>query len=151
MNIQYVFKNMHHWEEVRMKEYAELKERSLEKLLSHFQHDEVNLQIRGERFDKNNAYEVELIMEIPGKLFIGKEASHTIEKAVDLAKDRLIGQLRRHEEQLKSKGKSFSGLKREIKETAQGRTHKSLKSDVKKAAYDSALSSEVESNPINTF
>lgn len=146
-----MFKNMHHWEEARIKEYAEVKERSLEKLLSHFQRDEVNLEVRSERFDKNNAYEVELIMEIPGKLLIGKEASHTIEKALDLAKDRLLAQLRKHEEQLKNKGKSSSELKRAVKISAQDRGHKNLRTNPKEAIYDNAFSSEVESNPMNTF
>lgn len=151
MDIQYTFKNMQQWEELRIKEYVEGKERSLEKLLSHFWIDEVHLELRATRFDKNNAYEVELMMEIPGKLIVGKEASHTIEKAVDLAKDRLLKQLKKHDEQMKNKGKTTSGLKREIKETAEIRTHKGLKTDVAEMDYESAFSSEVESNPIKTF
>lgn len=146
MKIQYTFKGMRHWEEVRMKEYAEAKERGLEKLLTHFQDDTVHLGVRAERFEKNNAYEVELVMEIPGKLLVGKEASHTIEKAIDLAKDRLVTQLRRHEDLLKSKGKSASSLKRVIKEMSDDRAHGGLTD----GAYESALSSELASNPIHT-
>ena len=86
MKIQYTFKDMEPWEEVRVKEYAEQKMRSLEKLLSRFQDDEVHLEVRSERYEKNNAYEVELAMEIPAKIMIGKEASHSIEKAIDLAR-----------------------------------------------------------------
>lgn len=154
MKIQYTFKGMQHWEEVRVKEYAELKERSLEKLLTHFQDDEVKLEVRSERFDKNNAYEVELTMEIPGKVMVGKEASHSIEKALDLAKDRLIGQLRKHEDVLKSKGKTSSGMKRAIKEMGENREHGSIKQGATESSselsYESALSSDTDSKPMKT-
>ncbi len=107
----------------------------------------MHLGVRAERFEKNNAYEVELTMEIPGKLFVGKEASHTIEKALDLSKDRLVAQLRKHEDLLKSRGKSASGLKRFIKEISEERVAGGLT----EATYDSALSSELGSNPIHTL
>lgn len=126
MKIQFSFKNTEHWEEQRIKEYAELKIKSIEKLLSHLDDDEANLTIRSERFDKNNAYQVEMSLEIPTRNMIGKEASHTIEKAVDLSKDRLITQLRRYDEAQKNKGKKWSNLKRAIKELVESRKHKPL-------------------------
>lgn len=126
MKIQFSFKNTEHWEEQRIKEYAQSKMESIVKLLSHLDDDEANLSIRSERFDKNNAYQVEMSLEIPTKNMIGMEASHTIEKAIDLSKDRLVKQLRRYDELLKNKGKKWSNLKRDIKELVESRQHKSL-------------------------
>ena len=153
MKIQYTFKDMEPWEEVRVKEYAEQKMRSLEKLLSRFQDDEVHLEVRSERYEKNNAYEVELAMEIPAKIMIGKEASHSIEKAIDLAKDRLLKQLRRHDELLKNKGKTSSSLKRAMKELGAQRVHASLEVDAQNAVedYERTRSRELDSKPIKTF
>ena len=153
MKIQYTFKDMEPWEEVRVKEYAEQKMRSLEKLLSRFQDDEVHLEVRSERYEKNNAYEVELAMEIPAKIMIGKEASHSIEKAIDLAKDRLLKQLRRHDELLKNKGKTSSSLKRAMKEVGAQRVHASLEVDAQNAVedYERTRSRELDSKPIKTF
>lgn len=150
MNIQYTFKGMEQWEEARVKEYADQKAGSVEKLLSHVHHDEAHLEIRAERFDKNNAYEIELAMNVLGKVMLGKEASHSIEKAIDLAKDRFIKQLRRHGEVLKNKGKTNSGLKRTIKQISENREHGALYLE-DEGIYESTLSSDVESKPINTF
>lgn len=153
MKIQYTFKDMESWEQARVQEYAEQKTRSLEKLLSHFQHDEVHLEVRAERYDKNNAYEIELAMEIPTKVMVGKEASHSIEKALDLAKDRLIKQLRRHGELLKDKGKASANLKRTVKQAGEQREHGSLEVDALHAVedYESTRASELDSKPIKTF
>lgn len=143
MKIQYSMKNMAAWEQKRLTEYIEQKMPSFEKLISHFQDDTVSLTIRAERFDKNNAYRVELIFEIPSRLMVGVEDSHSIEKAVDLAKDRLIKQLKKHEDQLKSKGKLNASLKRDIKELGSLRDHQALKGE--EMAEESALSSAFDS------
>ena len=149
MKIQYSFKNTQHWEEQRIQEYAELKIRSIEKLLSHFQDDEANLSIRTERFDKNNAYQVEMSLEIPQKNFVGTEASHTIEKALDLAKDRLVKQLKKHEDVAKNKGKDWANLKRAVKDLVESRPHKTIHAvAVDVDMEESARSSEPASKPI---
>lgn len=152
MKLQYSMKNMATWEEKRMREYTQDKTPSLEKLMTHFQDDTVSLTVRAERFDKNNAYQVELILEVPGKVLIGKEDSHSIEKAVDLSKDRLVQQLRKYEDQLKNKGKSNSSLKRGIKELGDDRMHRSIESSFyEDEDVASMASSESESNPISTL
>lgn len=153
MKLQYSMKNMVTWEEKRMREYMQDKTPSLEKLMTHFQDDTVSLTVRAERFDKNNAYQVELILEVPGKVLIGKEDSHSIEKAVDLSKDRLVHQLKKHEDQLKNKGKSNSYLKRGIKELGDDRAHRAVTapSSYEDMDLESIVSSESESNPINTL
>ncbi len=153
MKIQYSMKNMVAWEEKRVKEYMQDKTPSLEKLITHFQDDTVSLTVRGERFDKNNAYQVELILEIPGKVMVGKEDSHSIEKAIDLSKDRLVHQLKKHEDQLRNKGKSNSSLKRGIKELGDDRAHRSITEVTmdEDQALESITSNESESNPISTL
>lgn len=148
MKIQYSMKNMVGWEEKRVKEYMQDKTASLEKLMTHFQDDTVSLTVRGERYDKNNAYQVELILEIPGKVFVGKEDSHTIEKAIDLSKDRLVHQLKKHEDQLKNRGKLNSTLKRSIKELSDDRVHRAIVDDQE---AESIVSSEVDSKPMSTL
>lgn len=148
MKIQYSMKSMDVWEEKHMKEYMESKIPRLEKLLSHFEDDTVSFTVRAERFEKNNAYRVELVLEIPGKLFVGNEDSHTIEKAVDLSKDRLLNQIKKHEDQLRNKGKSNSSLKRGIKELGDDRTHRAIADD---QAFESMVSSEADSKPMSTL
>lgn len=143
-------KNMAGWEEKRTKEYMQGKIPRLERLLSHFQDDTVSLTVRAERFDKNNAYHVELILEIPGKLLVGNEDSHTIEKAIDLSKDRLVNQMKKHDDQLKNKGKSNSSLKRGIKELGSDRTHQSIAVG-EDHDFESIASSESDSKPMSTF
>ena len=149
MKLQYSMKSMDVWEEKRMKEYMESKITRLEKLLSHFQDDTVSLTVRAERFEKNNAYRVELVLEIPGKVLVGNEDSHTIEKAVDLSKDRLVNQMKKHEDQLRNKGKSNSTLKRGIKELGDERAHRAISDDDQ--AFESMASSEVDSKPMSTL
>lgn len=144
MKIQYSMKNMVTWEEKRLREYVEQKIPGLEKLISHFQDDEVSFIIRAERFDKNNAYRVELTLQIPSRMLIGVEDSHSIEKAVDLAKDRLVKQLKRYEEQLKNKGKTNSALKRNIKQLAATRSHQAIEED-ENMKEESAVSSAIGS------
>ena len=151
MKIQYSMKNMATWEEKRVREYMQEKTAGLEKLMTHFQDDTVSLTVRAERFDKNNAYQVELILEIPGKLLVGKEDSHAIEKAIDLSKDRLVHQLKKHEDQLKNKGKSNSSLKRGIKELSQDRVHRAILQEDDDQAGESIVSSESASKPISTL
>lgn len=98
MKIIFFSKGLSSAEEKQLREYVEKKIKSLSRLLSHFPEDAVQLQITTKRFEKNNAFEVEMMLTIPQKRVVGKEASHTIQKAVDLSKDRIMGQLRKHEE-----------------------------------------------------
>lgn len=126
MNIQFAFKGMAKWEQDRVLEYAMSKTPALEKLLQHMDIDEVKLLVRAERFEKNNAYSVELVLEMRSSVFVGTEASHSIDRAIDLAKDRLVKQMKKHEDVLKSKGKARAGKKQSEDEVA-SRSHRSIK------------------------
>lgn len=118
---------MQGWEQKRIKEYLDQKIPAIEKLLNHFQEDESSLTLRARHFDKNSAYNVELTLQIPSHAFVGTEASHTIEKAIDLAKDRLVKQLKKHEEVMKSKGKGKVGQRDISREGGAARTHRGIK------------------------
>jgi len=112
METNFFFKNMADAEEGQLREYFLKKLPALEKILSQFPSDAINLQVKGERFEKHSAYEVELTLKLPSETFTSKEASHMITKAVDLAKDRLVIQLKK-------------------KSLSQKRTHRSLKAKAK--------------------
>ncbi len=95
METIFFFKNMTPGEQDELREYFFTKVPKFEKILSHFPDDGVMLQVKGEKFQKHSAYDVELTMKLPGETLLGREASHTIMKAVDLAKDRLDMQLKK--------------------------------------------------------
>ena len=95
MQTVFFFKNMLPGEQEKLQEYCSVKLPSLEKMLSHFPPDGVILQVKGEKFRKHSAFEVEFVMKLANRTFSAKEASHMITKAVDLAKDRLVMQLKK--------------------------------------------------------
>ncbi|MEK7523638.1 MAG: HPF/RaiA family ribosome-associated protein [Patescibacteria group bacterium] len=112
METVFFFKNMMSSEEEKLREYFAKKLPSLEKLLSHFPPDGVMLHVKGEKFKKHSAYEVELIMKMPGETLTAREASHQITKAVDLSHDRLemqikksVTQVRRQHRNIKARSK----------------------------------------------
>lgn len=92
----FFFKNMSQAEEETLREYFSTKLPKFEKILSHFAPDAVLLHVKGEKFLKHSAYEVELTMKLPLGTITAAEASHTINKAVDLATDRLLLQLKKN-------------------------------------------------------
>ena len=96
METLFFFKNMLPDEEAQLRDYFSTKMPKLEKMLSHYPGDAIILQVKGEKFDKHSAFEVELTMKMPGNTLAAKEASHMITKAVDLAKDRLVMQLKKN-------------------------------------------------------
>lgn len=112
METVFFFKNMLPTEEQQLREYFSTKLKKFEKIISHFSSDAVILQVKGEKFQKHSAYDVELTMKLPGETITSREASHMITKAVDLAKDRLdmqlkkfIQHLRRGHRDIKAKSK----------------------------------------------
>lgn len=95
METLFFFKNMLPMEEQKLRDYFLSKLPKFEKIVKRFSEDSVIMNVRGEKFDKHSAYEVEVVMKMPRMTFTAREASHTINKAVDLAKDRLDMQLKR--------------------------------------------------------
>ncbi len=96
MEITFLYKNVTKTEERNFAEYVNTKTEAIENLLSKFSKDACLLKVGIEKFNKHDAYQVELALSLPTKTLIGSEASHAITKAVDLSKDRLITQLKKH-------------------------------------------------------
>ncbi|HCW32242.1 MAG: hypothetical protein UT55_C0004G0018 [Candidatus Peregrinibacteria bacterium GW2011_GWE2_39_6] len=78
--------------------YLKTKTPRLEKFLTEFDEDAVKLQVIAEKFINKNAYKVEMILEIPkigNKPLCASEDSRDLQKAVDLAKDKLVEQIKK--------------------------------------------------------
>ncbi|HBB02597.1 MAG: RNA polymerase sigma factor, sigma-70 family [Candidatus Peregrinibacteria bacterium GW2011_GWF2_38_29] len=103
MEVKIFTKEMSAQEVKKVKEYSMTKVPAIESLLQHFAPDAANLRINAEKLGRRSAYKVEFVLHLPSKIIIGEEASHEITKAVDLAKDRIVRQLKKHEELLRSK------------------------------------------------
>ena len=101
MIVKYCFKGLSKKEEDFVQKYCPSKIEHVEKRLTHFAKDAVILNMNVSRFDKHNAYAVEFILKLPKKTIVAKEASHTLNKAIDFAKDRLIRQIKKHDALLK--------------------------------------------------
>lgn len=112
MEVTFFQKNLNKKEESAFVEYVNQKLPSIEHLLTRFAKDAYLLKVSIEKFDKHDAYEVEFCLVLPIKSLIATEASHQISKAVDLSKDRLIAQIKKH----------MDGFKR-------NRSHHSIRND----------------------
>lgn len=121
MIITHFQKNLSPREEAVFSKYIEQKTKQVGNLLTKFADDAATLRISIEKYDKHDAYEVEFSLALPSKSIVAKEASHVITKAVDLSKDRLISQIKKHMEMLRG-----------------GRTHKSIRTTerVKKDQFE---------------
>lgn len=96
MEINIFQKNLAQKEEEIFIGYLNQKTPAIKDLLKKFSKDNVLLKVTIEKFDKHDAFEVEFCIVIGGKSMVAKEASHQITKAIDLTKDRLISQIKKH-------------------------------------------------------
>ena len=96
MKVNFYQKKLSKKEESAFIDYVSQKTGAIENLLTKFAEDARLLKASIEKFDKHDAYEVEFCLTLPTKSIVANEASHTITKAVDLSKDRLISQLKKH-------------------------------------------------------
>ncbi len=101
MDINFFFKNLSPQEEKALSEYVEQKRPAIETLLTKFAPDAQNLKVSAGKFEKHNAFEVEFCLTLPNKSVVAKETSHAMTKGVDLAKDRLVAQIKKHLAQLR--------------------------------------------------
>lgn len=150
MNIKFFCKGLPSEVDKKLRDYIDKKMSSFEKLLTEFDDDTIQLQITAERYEKNNAYNVEMILKVPKKTIVANEDSHSIEKAVDLAKDRIIKQLKKNEEKNRIHRKRDSKEKEMTKIgviTGLERIHRSLETYKKKdqkSEFEKALKSVLE-------
>jgi len=95
MKVTNTYKNLSSHEQEIFDNYIPSKLKQIENLLGKFEDDAVLLDCTIEKFEKHDAYDVELILKMPMKTIKAKETSHTILKAVDLSKDRMIIQVKK--------------------------------------------------------
>lgn len=113
MEINIFQKSLAPKEEKVFSDYLEKKTPGIKALLSKFAYDAVLLKVTVEKFEKHDAFEVELCLMLPTKSLVAREASHQITKALDLSKDRLVAQLKKHMDSLRGE-RSHKGLKQEM-------------------------------------
>jgi ribosomal subunit interface protein len=95
MKIDYFFKNFTPSEKKWCEEYIEAKMPQLEKLIHRNFEDSVALRVKAEKFNTKSAYKVTLDLKLPKRSFLVSEDDHTIAEAIDLAKDKLVAQLKK--------------------------------------------------------
>jgi len=101
MKITRLYKNISKTGQELFDNYLPSKLEQIESLFKHLPDDAVNLDVKIEKYEKHDAYDVEFVLKMPMKTMKAKEASHSITKAVDLAKDRLVIQLKKFKDQMK--------------------------------------------------
>jgi len=95
MRIDFFFKNLTPAEKKSFENYFETKVPQLEKLIERHFKDSASLRVKAEKFNTKSAYEVTLDLKLPKRSFLVSEDDHTIVEAIDLAKDKLIAQIKK--------------------------------------------------------
>lgn len=88
-------------DEIHFTDYVEPKLATISDLLVTFAKDAKLLKVIVEKFEKHQAYKVEFALSLPNKNLIASETSHSVHKAVDIAKDRLVLQIKKHLDHLR--------------------------------------------------
>jgi ribosome-associated translation inhibitor RaiA len=95
MKIDYFFKNLTPNEKKWCEEYLDTKIPQLEKLIHRHVEDSASLRVKAEKFTTKSAYKITLDLKLPKQNFLVSEDDHTIVEAIDLAKDKLVAQLKK--------------------------------------------------------
>lgn len=95
MKIDFFFKNFTPVEKKSFEDYFETKIPQLEKLIHRHFKEATSLRVKAEKFNTKSAYKVTLDLKLPKRSFLVSEDDHTIVEAIDLAKDKLIAQLKK--------------------------------------------------------
>lgn len=101
MKVTRTYKNISSHEQEIFDGYIPKKLKQIEALFTNFADDAVLLDCTIEKFEKHDAYEVEMIVKMPMRTIKSKETSHAITKAIDLSKDRTIVQIKKFQSTLK--------------------------------------------------
>lgn len=97
MQIAYSFKKLSEFDQHFCRQYIERKVEAVERAIPHLRPDAtIALQFRAERFAKKKAFKVTLALNAGGSHWMAEEDDHTLQEAIDLAKDKLILQMRKH-------------------------------------------------------
>lgn len=112
MEITFFHKNLTKKEERTFLDYVNTKVPAIENLLTKFADDASILKVSVEKFEKHDAFQVEFCLMLPTKSLVATEASHQLNKAVDLSKDRLVSQIKKHMAHLR-KARSHKSIREE--------------------------------------
>lgn len=98
MQVNTFAKHLTDIEKQLFEDYLDKKLSHLEKFLTHFDPDEVKLNVTAEKFTHKDAYKVEMFMElpkaVPHKPLYASEDSRDLRKAVEFSKDKLVEQIK---------------------------------------------------------
>ncbi|KKS43538.1 hypothetical protein A3H03_03250 [Candidatus Kuenenbacteria bacterium RIFCSPLOWO2_12_FULL_42_13] len=95
LQINYAYKNLPAGDRAFLENYLLQKTDRLNTLLKKFEKGDCRLDVRAEKFATKSAYQIEMILHLPGHALLAKEDDHTVIEVVDLALDKLIIQLRK--------------------------------------------------------
>lgn len=95
METTFFFKKMTQAGSDKVQQYVGKKLPRLSRLTAKYPQDGVVLHVTAQKFERNAAFEVEFVLRILSKKFAAKEDSHTLTKAVDMAFDKLISQIKK--------------------------------------------------------
>jgi ribosomal subunit interface protein len=95
MKISFFFKNFSQTEKGIFESYFSEKLEQINKFLGNYNAAETHLRIKAERFATKSAYNVSLELKLPKNILLVSEDDHTINEAIDLAKDKLLAQLKK--------------------------------------------------------
>lgn len=95
MKTNFSFKNLFLTEKEFVENYFSKDEKlgKIQAIVNRLNSDET-LEVRVEKFAKKSAYKVSLILQRPLNLMVSED-DHTLQEAIDLAKDKLLERLRK--------------------------------------------------------
>ncbi|PIP28804.1 hypothetical protein COX28_02710 [Candidatus Kuenenbacteria bacterium CG23_combo_of_CG06-09_8_20_14_all_39_39] len=93
--INYTYKNLLERDKKFLQDYCPKKLERFKTLIKRFREEECCLEVKAEAFATKAAYQIELMLHLPGNVLLAKEDDHTMIEATDLAVDKLIIQLRK--------------------------------------------------------
>lgn len=98
MRIHRHIKNLTDKEKAQFEEYLEEKLAKITPYIeSHYPDaDTVKMDVRMEKYDKHSAFEFKYELQLPKKRLMASEVKHRIKEGMDLATDKLEGNLRKH-------------------------------------------------------
>ncbi len=97
MQTTYSFKKLGEFDLHFCRQYFEQKVDAVERALPKLGPDaETKLDVRVERFAKKKAFKVTFQLRAGTQHWIAEEDDHTLREAIDLAKDKLVLQMRKH-------------------------------------------------------
>ncbi len=94
MNIRYLYKDIKI--DDRTREYVEKRLEKLEKILDKITLCEVEIGL-----EKNNLFRVEVMVQVPGKIYRSEETTESVEGSIDEVVDEIQSQIRKDKEKTK--------------------------------------------------